>query len=79
VIIPSVANADGPWYLFDSHSRPQLGLNGGFITSCTSVQDLINNLRAIFPVVNLDEDMDGGSLMAEMYNSVEAVPMQLQK
>lgn len=80
VIMPPLGQADSSWYLFDSHSRPQFGLTGGYLVTAPSAETLISScLRVVFPAVDLDDGVGGQpSFMAEMYNSVEAIPMQFQ-
>jgi len=78
ILVVKSAVSDGrtcTWLLFDSHPRPQFNIHGGYIVEAPTFDHIVTMLTMLFPAVNLDGDLQG-SLMAEMYNSVEAVPMQ---
>lgn len=61
------------FHLFDSHPRPELGLEGAYLATFGSRGGLCGALRSLFPGVQLDDEggMDAG-LAASMYNTYEA-------
>jgi hypothetical protein len=74
VILPPSRQPNGIYYLFDSHSRPSLGIDGAYLFSSSNLQDIVERCNLLFPVVDFD---DGESLMQEdMYNSIEANSFQ---
>ena len=66
---------EGPIYLFDSHSRPQLGFNGAYFISSSDHRDVLQHLHALFPVPSV-ANVQTLSLMEQMYYSFDAVPFQ---
>lgn len=79
VLVVRPPGGEGQWQLFDSHSRPQLGMDGAHWLGAASVGALQAHLHTIFPTVNFDDDGDGGGMMGAMYNMVEATPLQLPR
>lgn len=66
------------WFIVDSHSRPQFGLEGCFALPASSCAALVHGgLQHIFPPVRMDEFGGGASMMEQMYNAIEAYPIQL--
>lgn len=63
------------YFLFDSHSRPQYGIEGAYFVSSSSVDDIVRRVMLIFPPT---EGL-GDSVMAMMYNCFEASLFQLVK
>eukprot|EP00903_Cladosiphon_okamuranus_P019153 g17617.t2 len=61
------AGAPSSWLLFDSHSRPQLGLAGASVRSFGGEDALIEALNDTFPSIDLGAE-DSSSVMASMYN-----------
>ena len=61
------------YFLFDSHSRRVLGIEGAYFYSTTNEMELVERVKMCFPVA--DMHMDGcptdGSLLAELYNTIE--------
>lgn len=55
-------------YLFDSHSRPQLGLQNGYLLKGKQ-SVLVEHLTALFPYVCVDDDVQ--SIQNIMYNTFE--------
>ena len=71
---PSITNNDAIYLLFDSHARPQLGIEGAYFYTTTSELDLIQRVQMTFPVVDLGlhDCPTDGSLLADLYNTIEA-------
>jgi hypothetical protein len=73
VIIPPETIQTSQWALFDSHSRPQLSIDGSYLLTAPSSDAILNHLRILFPALT-----DGGvlgdeeSIWTMMYNSIEA-------
>lgn len=63
-----------PFYLFDSHSRPQLGIDGSYVVKCHSDASLLSRLKALFPALDGEGE---DSYMLWMYNSFEGVAFSL--
>ena len=63
-----------PIHLYDSHSRPSIGLNGAYLIS-SNINDIIDHINKIWPAFN--DDGDGGYMM-EMYNMYEMHPFILR-
>jgi hypothetical protein len=59
--------------LFDSHSRPQLGISGSYLLTFETLLDLNEHLCVLFPSLNTGND-DG--LMSTMYNSFDCTIFQ---
>lgn len=75
VCIPNgeeILDAKYNYILFDSHPRPQMGSSGCYARFHSSIDDLLQYLKQIFPITNV-EGM--GLLMTEMYNSFDAYPL----
>ena len=60
------------YYLFDSHSRPQLGIDGAYLIACDSTESISKRLSLIFPAI----DSTDGTMMEMMYNSFEGTLFQ---
>jgi len=62
------------YYLFDSHSRPQLGIEGSYVVKCGTEAALISRLKSLFPPL-MDGDGVGEeeNYMTWMYNSFEGL------
>lgn len=72
IVIPPTE--DGTYAFFDSHARPQFGIDGACLATCTSRQNIIMRLTLLFgSAENYEVE---SSLMEEMYNSFEAVVVQ---
>ena len=61
-------------YFFDSHSRPEYGIDGAYLVSCASIEGVICRLCLIFPPM----ESTGDSMMDMMYGSFEASVFQLE-
>jgi hypothetical protein len=74
ILPPANDGSHGPYILFDSHSRPQDGLDGSYMFVATGKQSLINRLKHIFP--SFGSSVFDGGFMASMYNMFEATVFQ---
>lgn len=61
-------------YFFDSHSRPEYGIDGAYLVSCTDIEGVVNRLCLVFPPM----ESTGDSMMDMMYGSFEASAFQLE-
>jgi hypothetical protein len=52
-----------------------MGLTGGFSLTSSTIEPILEALKELFPSV----DLGGQDMMAEMYNMIEATPLQLSK
>lgn len=55
---------EGKFYMFDSHSRPQMGIDGSYLVATRSAALLADRLHTIFPVQR--------ELVGSMYDMFEA-------
>lgn len=71
---PSITNSDAVYFLFDSHSRPSQGIEGAYFYTTTNEREFIERIKMCFPVVDMriDDCSTDGSLLAELYNTIEA-------
>lgn len=84
VILPSRPSSTSRCYLFDPHSRPQLGLSGSYLRTSTEESDIVRHLVELFPALPSD-DYDGNwvgegaeqNFGAAMYNMFECTFLQL--
>jgi hypothetical protein len=63
------------YYLYDPHSRPQLGLSGSYLVESEDGAAIVNRLKELFPALPADQYDDIGAeanLMNMMYNSFES-------
>ena len=83
VILPA---ADRNRYaLFDSHSRPQLGIDGSYLVETSQRAEIINRLHDIFPLqeqsfgTEMESSMidENESFMTQMYATFEGSAFQL--
>jgi len=72
IIVPSADT--GRWALFDSHSRPQLGIHGSYLVTATSHEPITARLVDLFPGLPSEGNDDAVSIWHMMYNTVEATP-----
>ena len=94
VILPAAASAadhgeanDGNrnrYALFDSHSRPQLGIEGSYLVETSQRAEIINRLHDIFPLQHsfgdeIESSMidENETFMTEMYATFEGSAFQL--
>ena len=61
-----------PYYLFDSHSRPTLGIDGSYMAKTKTLKSLIQRLKTLFPPLESDVGEED-NYMTWMYNSIEGV------
>ena len=61
-----------PYYLFDSHSRPSLGIDGSYMVKTKTLESLIQRLKTLFPPLESDVGEED-NYMTWMYNSIEGV------
>jgi hypothetical protein len=59
------------YYFFDSHARPQFGLEDAYLMSTEDVNDIVERLNLIFHAIPMEE---GDNLHAAMYNCFDATP-----
>ena len=59
-------------YFFDSHSRPQIGIEGAYLVSCDDVEGLVRRIMLVFPAM----ESTGDTMMDMMYNSFEGTIFQ---
>lgn len=64
----------GPYAFFDSHSRPQLGLDGSYLVETRELEEIINRLKDIFSA----EVDSSDSYYSMMYNTFEGTAFQLK-
>jgi len=69
-----ISNDINKLHLYDSHSRPSIGLNGSYLIS-SNINDIIDHINKIWPAFN--DDGDGGYMM-DMYNMYEMHPFILK-
>lgn len=62
------------YYIFDSHSRPQLNIEGSYVAKCSSETNLINRLKLLFPPLDSEGE---DNYMMWMYNSFEGTAFAL--
>lgn len=61
------------WCLFDSHSRPQLGINGSYLMTASDPNVIIDHLKTLFPPLrDTGNAFEQDSIWTMMYNSIEA-------
>lgn len=75
VLSPVKSTGEKKFYLFDSHARPQLGLNGAYLVTTDKESVIVNRLNQLFRPLELEygEEM---SSMQMMYNMFEATVFQ---
>ena len=73
IILSPSSGPSKHYYLFDSHSRPQLGIEGAYLYSSEHLPDIVKRLEIIFPTLEMHS---GESLDNLMYNFIEATVFQ---
>ena len=70
--------------MFDSHSRPQLGIEGSYLVETSQRAEIINRLHDIFPLQHsfgdeIESSMidENETFMTEMYATFEGSAFQL--
>lgn len=74
LILKRAADGTQCFYLFDSHSRPEMGLIGAHLLSTNDLDAVIRHLNSLFPSV----DSGGDSVMDMMYNCFEGNAFQVR-
>ena len=69
VFLPPLDSSSARYFLFDSHSRPQYGLDGSYMVESDSIEAIIDRLNLIFP--QLPSEGEGESYSTMMYNMFE--------
>ena len=77
VCFPPDSISPAPYWLIDSHPRPQLGLDTSYAKLHSSLDTLLLSLDAIFPPTDLGPDVP--EMMAIMYNSFDLYPLERRK
>lgn len=79
ITIPPIESSHdrSTYTFFDSHSRPEYGLNGSYIVTSSDIDALILRLNTIFPANENDglDDLDG-SYMQMLYSTFEGTVFQ---
>ena len=74
---PSYApGGGGAHYLFDSHARPELGLQGACVWAAPSRGALVERLDAMYPRHDLGAEFEADAL-AFTFNAFDATAVQL--
>jgi len=55
VFLPPIGSNES-FYLFDSHSRPHLNINGSYLVQTYNINVIFNRLGSVFPVVAADDN-----------------------
>lgn len=55
LLVPLEPSSERAFYLLDSHARPQLGLDGGYVFTTHSKEALCHRLRDLFPPFPADD------------------------
>lgn len=76
IIIPPANREGGHYIFFDSHSRPQDGLQGSYLIRSTSKDRIIRQLKHVFPA--FDPSLLEGDAMGMMYNMFEGTIFQMK-
>ena len=80
------------YYIFDSHSRPQLSVYGAYLLVCNSLDEVVSHLNSLFPIpavsnrdINYgavdgipEEELNMVTLQNAMYNSFELTALTLK-
>jgi hypothetical protein len=64
----STSTSEQKYFLFDSHSRPEQGINGSYLVVSTSRESIISRLETLFPTL---DGMDSEDTFSYMYNMFE--------
>jgi hypothetical protein len=79
ITIPPIENPNrsSTYTFFDSHSRPEYGLNGSYIVTSNDMNAIVERLNTIFPA-NASEGLDDldGSYMQMLYSTFEGTVFQ---
>lgn len=79
ITVPPIDSSHGSntYTFFDSHSRPEYGLNGSYIVTSNDINAIIERLNTIFPANAGDglDDLDG-SYMQMLYSTFEGTIFQ---
>lgn len=78
IIIPTINNTNGIYLLFDSHSRPELGINGAYLAVSDNYKEIINRIKIIFKPF-IDTEGDGNNYLMQMYNMFEYSSFELNR
>ena len=84
IIIPSSSVATAvdaealkqQYIFFDSHSRPQFGIDGSYFVKSDNIESVLLRLNTIFPCPTLDFD-EGDTYMKMLYTSFEGTVFKL--
>ena len=72
LILPPLSSPAGKWLLFDSHSRPHLGLDNSYLVIADDEGTILRRLDELFPPFALDQDDPDALQIQLMYNTFES-------
>jgi hypothetical protein len=82
VVLPAKGEESSGYLLFDSHSRPHLGVDNAYLIHFATMDDLADRLNELFPALPSDSfgGDHGGSkdYLTSMYEQFEGTPFQLR-
>lgn len=76
ILPPKDVASGGLYFFFDSHARPQEGLEGSYLVMCQTEDSLIRRLEKLFPSFNFGSEES--SYITDMYNMFEGTSFQLR-
>lgn len=62
----------GSFFFFDSHSRPQLGIEGAYLVECDGIEGLVHRILLVFHTM----ECSGDDMIDMMYNLFEGTTFQ---
>lgn len=76
VLPPKDVLSGGLYFFFDSHARPQDGMEGAYMVMFRTEQNLIVRLKQLFPSFSFGADGGSSGHYGDMYNMFEATVFQ---
>lgn len=76
VLPPKDVLSGGLYFFFDSHARPQDGMEGAYMVMFRTEQSLIVRLKQLFPSFQFGADGSSSGHYGDMYNMFEATSFQ---
>lgn len=77
LVISPKASPFSYFLLFDSHSRPQFGLNGSYLCATLNLENLYDRINLIFNNLGAEDFHESQNLQTMMYNMYEATIFQI--